>query len=52
VEVLQLENNYTIDNGGGLYVNSFWQTVIRGIFLLIVVLLQSRLQRQRAKRST
>jgi ribose/xylose/arabinose/galactoside ABC-type transport system permease subunit len=52
VEVLQLENNYTLDHGGGLYVNSFWQTVIRGIFLLIVVLLQSRLQRQRAKRST
>lgn len=51
VEILQLENNYTLDNGGGLYLNSFWQDVIRGIFLLIVVLLQSRLQRQRAKRS-
>ncbi|MBV9229096.1 MAG: ABC transporter permease [Chloroflexi bacterium] len=52
VEILQLENNYTLDHGGGLYLNSFWQDVIRGIFLLIVVLLQSRLQRQRAKRST
>ncbi|HEY0752793.1 MAG TPA: hypothetical protein VGD98_02345 [Ktedonobacteraceae bacterium] len=52
VEILQLENNFTIDHGGGLYLNSFWQDVIRGIFLLIVVLLQSRLQRQRAKRST
>lgn len=52
VEILQLENNYTLDHGGGLYVNSFWQDVIRGIFLLVVVLLQSRLQRQRAKRST
>lgn len=52
VEVLQLENNYTLDHGGGLYLNSFWQTVIRGVFLLIVVLLQSRLQRQRARRST
>jgi ribose transport system permease protein len=52
VEILQLENNYTLDHGGGLYLNSFWQNVIRGIFLLIVVLLQSRLQQQRAKRST
>lgn len=52
VEILQLENNYTLDHGGGLYLNSFWQDVIRGIFLLIVVLLQSRLQRQRAKAST
>lgn len=52
VEILQLENNYTLDHGGGLYLNSFWQDVIRGIFLLIVVLLQSRLQRQRAKQQT
>lgn len=52
VEILQLENNYTLDNGGGLYLNSFWQTVIRGVFLLVVVLLQSRLQNQRAKRSS
>ncbi len=52
VEILQLENNYTLDHGGGLYLNSFWEDVIRGIFLLIVVLLQSRLQRQRTKRST
>ena len=50
VEILQLENNYTLDHGGGLYLNSFWQDVIRGIFLLIVVLLQSRLQRQQAKK--
>jgi ribose/xylose/arabinose/galactoside ABC-type transport system permease subunit len=50
VEMLQLENNYTIDNGGGLYLNSFWQDVIRGIFLLIVVLLQSRLQQRRARK--
>lgn len=50
VEMLQLENNYTIDHGGGLYLNSFWQDVIRGIFLLIVVLLQSRLQRSRARK--
>lgn len=52
VEILQLENNYTLDHGGGLYLNSFWQDVIRGIFLLVVVLLQSRLLSQRAKRST
>jgi ribose transport system permease protein len=52
VEILQLENNYTLDHGGGLYLNSFWQDIIRGIFLLVVVLLQSRLQRQRAKQST
>lgn len=50
VEILQLENNYTLDNGGGLYLNSFWQNVIRGIFLLIVVIWQSRLQQQRVKR--
>jgi ribose/xylose/arabinose/galactoside ABC-type transport system permease subunit len=49
VEMLQLENNYTVDHGGGLYLNSFWQDVIRGIFLLIVVLLQSRLQWRRAR---
>ncbi|HET8843727.1 MAG TPA: ABC transporter permease, partial [Ktedonobacteraceae bacterium] len=29
VEILQLENNFTIDHGGGLYLNSFWQDVIR-----------------------
>lgn len=52
VEILQLENNYTLDHGGGLYLNSFWQNVIRGIFLLVVVLLQSRLQRQRTRQST
>ncbi len=52
VEILQLENNYTLDHGGGLYLNSFWQDVIRGIFLLIVVLLQSRLKQQRAKQGT
>jgi ribose/xylose/arabinose/galactoside ABC-type transport system permease subunit len=52
VEILQLENNFTLDHGGGLYLNSFWQDVIRGIFLLVVVLLQSRLQRQRARQST
>ncbi len=53
VEMLQLENNYAIDHGGGgLILNSFWQDVIRGIFLLVVVLLQSRLQRQRARQST
>jgi ribose transport system permease protein len=52
VEMLQLENNYTVDHGGGLYLNSFWQDVIRGIFLLVVVLLQSRLQRQRTRQST
>lgn len=52
VELLQLENNYTLDHGGGLYLNSFWQDVIRGIFLLVVVLLQSRLLQQRARRHT
>jgi ribose/xylose/arabinose/galactoside ABC-type transport system permease subunit len=52
VEILQLENNYTLDHGGGLYLNSFWQDVIRGIFLLVVVLLQSRLLQQRAKQHT
>ncbi|GHO80450.1 sugar ABC transporter permease [Ktedonobacter sp. SOSP1-85] len=52
VEILQLENNYTLDHGGGLYLNSFWQNVIRGIFLLIVVLLQSRLQQKRARQRT
>jgi ribose/xylose/arabinose/galactoside ABC-type transport system permease subunit len=52
VEILQLENNYTLDHGGGLYLNSFWQDVIRGIFLLVVVLLQSRLLKQRARQST
>jgi galactofuranose transport system permease protein len=52
VEILQLENNYTLNHGGGLYLNSFWQDVIRGIFLLMVVLLQSRLLRRRVERRT
>ncbi|GCF09923.1 sugar ABC transporter permease [Dictyobacter arantiisoli] len=52
VEILQLENNYTLDHGGGLYLNSFWQDVIRGVFLLIVVLLQSRFQQKRARKVT
>jgi ribose/xylose/arabinose/galactoside ABC-type transport system permease subunit len=52
VEILQLENNYTLDHGGGLNLSFFWQNVIRGVFLLVVVLLQSRLQRQRAKQTT
>lgn len=52
VEMLQLENNYTLSYGGGLYLSSFWQDVIRGLFLLVVVILQSRLQRQRTKQRT
>jgi galactofuranose transport system permease protein len=52
VEMLQLENNYNLDHGGGVILNSFWQDVIRGIFLLVVVLLQSRLQQRRARGST
>ena len=52
VEILQLENNYTLDHGGGLYLNPFWEDVIRGLFLLVVVLLQSFLQRQRAQKAT
>jgi galactofuranose transport system permease protein len=52
VEILQLENNYMLDHGGSFTISSFWQDVIRGIFLLIVVLLQSRLQQRRTKRST
>ncbi len=52
VEILQLENNYTLDHGGGLYLNPFWQDVIRGLFLLVVVVLQSSLQRRRAQEAT
>jgi ribose transport system permease protein len=52
VDILQLENNYTLDHGGGLNLSFFWQNVIRGVFLLVVVLLQSRLQRQRARQTT
>ena len=53
VQILQLENNYTsIHNGGGLSLSPFWQDIIRGGFLLIVVLLQSQLERRRAKKTT
>lgn len=49
IKILDLENNFTQDHhGGGLTLNTYWQSVIRGVFLLAVVLLQSRLERQRA----
>ena len=51
-EILQLENNYSLEHGGGLNLSSFWQNVVRGVFLLVVVLLQSFLQqRQNAKKT-
>lgn len=49
IKILDLENNFTQDHhGGGLTLNTYWQSVIRGVFLLAVVMLQSRLERQRA----
>ena len=50
VQILQLENNYAANNpGSGLTLSSFWQDVIRGVFLLVVVLLQSQLERRKSK---
>jgi galactofuranose transport system permease protein len=49
VEMLQLENNHSFDTGGGLNFNPFWQYVIQGVFLFLVVLLQSQLQRRRSR---
>ncbi len=50
VEILQLENNYAFDHGSSFQFNPFWEYVIQGVFLFIVVLLQSQLQRRRALR--
>ena len=51
VQILQLENYFAIIHpGSGLTLSSFWQDVIRGGFLLVVVLLQSQLERRRAKK--
>ncbi|HLZ62750.1 MAG TPA: ABC transporter permease [Ktedonosporobacter sp.] len=47
VEILQLENNYMLDQGWQFSFSSFWQDVIRGVFLLVVVLLQSYLQQRK-----
>src|SRR5258708_3429169 len=52
VEILQLENNYSLDHGGVLNISFFWQTVIQGLFILFVVLLQSSLQQRQARRTT
>ncbi len=43
-------NILDFENGRGLIsITSFWQSVIRGAFLLVVVILQSRLTRTRGK---
>ena len=43
-------NILDFENGRGLIsITSFWQSVIRGAFLLIVIILQSRLTRTRGK---
>lgn len=53
VEILQLENNYVIDNGAKtILFNAFWQDVIRGLFLFAVVVLQSRLQQRNTRSKT
>lgn len=44
LSVLNFENGY-----GLISLSSFWETVIRGAFLFIVVLLQTRLTRQRGQ---
>ena len=49
-EELNLENNFSLDTGGSLFFNSFWQNVMRGLFMLVVVLLQSQLLRRRAQK--
>ncbi len=42
---INFENGYT--DGPHLSLGSYWQTVVRGLFLLLVVVLQSRLTRGR-----
>ncbi len=41
LNMINFENGYT--NGPHLALGSYWQTIVRGVFLLVVVVLQSRL---------
>jgi galactofuranose transport system permease protein len=50
VYMLNLEQYYAVThNNAGLNLSAFWQNIIRGVFLLIVVLLQSLLQKRRMR---
>ncbi len=39
-------------NGTGVTLNSYWQDVVRGVFLLVVILLQSRLASRKKEKFT
>ncbi len=45
LNVINFENGYTA--GPHLALGSYWQTIVRGVFLLVVIVLQARLARQR-----
>jgi ribose/xylose/arabinose/galactoside ABC-type transport system permease subunit len=47
LNVINFENGYT--GGTHLTLGSYWQTIVRGLFLLAVILLQSRLTRNKAR---
>jgi galactofuranose transport system permease protein len=44
LNLINFENGYT--GGAHLTLGSYWQTIVRGLFLLAVILLQSRLTRR------
>ncbi len=48
LNVINFENGYT--GGTHLTLGSYWQTIVRGLFLLAVILLQARLTRSAARR--
>jgi len=48
LNIINFENGYT--GGPHLVLGSYWQTIVRGLFLLAVILLQARLVRARRSR--
>ena len=48
LNVINFENGYT--GGTHLTLGSYWQTIVRGLFLFAVILLQARLTRSTARR--
>jgi len=50
LNIINFENGYT--GGPHLVLGSYWQTIVRGLFLLAVILLQARLIRARRARGT
>lgn len=47
LNLINFENGYT--NGPHLALGSYWQTIVRGVFLLVVVVLQAKLANRRGR---